>query len=77
MTGRPDRWQILQEALDNESLDRAPSRVSFVWGSGRSEEYSEQELREKIASENRPADDPFVQAYRELTGRDPVTPKQP
>lgn len=71
MPDRPDRWQILRGAPNDESMGRAPSRVSFVWGSGRSEEYSEQELREKIASENLSGDDPFVQAYRELTGRDP------
>ena len=68
MDERPDRWEIRREPLGGESPGDAPACVEFIFGSGRSERYTETELREKIAAEGRAGDDPFVKAYRELTG---------
>lgn len=66
MDERPDRWDIHRESPDGESPG-APAYVDFIFGSGRSERYTEEELREKIAAEGLSGDDPFVKAYRELT----------
>lgn len=67
MDERPDRWEIRRESVGGESPG-APACVDFIFGSGRSERYTEEELREKIAAEGRLGDDPFVKAYRELLG---------
>lgn len=67
MDERPDRWDIHREAPGSESPGDTPACVEFIFGSGRSERYTEEELREKIAAEGRAADDPFVKAYEELT----------
>ena len=68
MDERPDRWEIRREPPGSESPGDAPAYVELIFGSGRSERYTEEELREKIAAEGRADDDPFVKAYRELVG---------
>lgn len=67
MDERPDRWDIHRGSLGGASPGDTPACVEFIFGSGRSERYTEEELREKIAAEGRVGDDPFVKAYRELT----------
>lgn len=68
MDERPDRWDIHRQSPDSERSGDAPACVEFIFGSGRSERYTEEELKEKIAAEGRAEDDPFVKAYRELAG---------
>lgn len=68
MDERPDRWEIRRESSGGESPGTTPACVDFIFGSGRTERYTEEELREKIAAEGRVGDDPFVKAYEELTG---------
>lgn len=68
MDERPDRWEIHRESPGGERPGDTPACVEFIFGSGRSERYTEGELREKIAAEDRVGDDPFVKAYRELVG---------
>jgi hypothetical protein len=68
MDERPDRWDIHRESPGHERPADTAACVEFIFGSGRTERYTEEELREKIADEGRAGDDPFVKAYRELTG---------
>jgi hypothetical protein len=68
MDERPDRWDIHRESPGSERPGDTPAYVDFIFGSGRSERYTEEELREKIVAEGRAGDDAFVKAYRELTG---------
>jgi hypothetical protein len=65
------RWSILfgTQGLE-ERLDLATQYAYFWWDDGRSEEYSEQKLKEKIEAEGRAGDDPYVKAYNRLTSRD-------
>ena len=58
--------EAFRPADGSESPGDTPAYVELIFGSGRSERYTEEELREKIAAESR-ADDPLVKAYRELT----------
>ena len=68
MDERPDRWEIRREPSDDERPGGTSIYIEFVFGSGRTERYTETELREKIAAEGREGDDAFVKAYRELAG---------